>query len=102
MAEETERILTVPLNRTKGAPRTKRAPRAVKEIREFVARHMKAAETMSEDEKENMVSPHEKIWIDPKVNCALWARGIEKPPASIRVKVIKFEDGQIEVSLPEE
>ncbi len=102
MAEENERIITVPLNKTKGAPRIKRANRAVKEIREFVARHMKAAETLSDEEKEKLLPPTEKIWIDPKVNHAIWAKGIEKPPASIRVKVIKFEDGQIEVSLPEE
>ena len=102
MAEETERIMTVPLHQTKGAPKIKRAPRAVKEIREFVAQHMKAAQTMSEEEKEMVVSPTEKVWIDPKVNLVLWDRGIEKPPKSIRVRVIKFEDGQIEVSLPDE
>lgn len=102
MPEENERIMTVPLNKTKGAPKIKRANRAVKEIREFVAQHMKASETMSEEEKEKVVSPLKKIWIDPKVNLAIWARGIERPPASIRVRAIKFEDGQIEVSLPEE
>lgn len=102
MAEETERIMTVPLRKTKTAPKIKRANRAIKEVREFVAQHMKAAEGLSDEEKERFAAPEEKIWIDPKVNQVIWARGIEKPPASVRVRVIKFEDGQIEVSLPEE
>lgn len=102
MAEETERIMTVPLRKTKTCPKIKRAARAIKEVREFVAQHMKAAEGMSDEEKENFLPPEDKVWIDPKVNHLIWARGIEKPPAFIRVRAIKFEDGQIEVSLPEE
>jgi len=102
MAEETEKIMTVPLRKTKTAPRIKRANRAIKEIREFVAQHMKAVEGMSDEEKEKLLPPEDKVWIDPKVNEVIWARSIEKPPAFIRVKAIKFEDGQIEVSLPEE
>jgi len=102
MAEETERIMTIPLKKTKTAPKIKRANRAIKEIREFVAQHMRATDGMSEEEREKMVPPEDKVWIDPKVNEVIWARSIEKPPAHIRVKAIKFEDGQIEVSLPEE
>ena len=102
MAEETERIMTIPLKKTKTAPKTKRANRAIKEIREFVAQHMKAREGMSDEEKEQMLPPEDKVWIDPKINEVIWARSIGKPPASVRVRAIKFEDGQIEVSLPEE
>lgn len=87
MAEE-ERILTVPLRVVKRVPRTQRAPRAVKAIREHVVRHMKART--------------EDVWIDPQINEILWRRGIEKPPSRIRVRVIKFEDELVEVSLPEE
>ncbi len=86
MAEE-ERIITVPLRDAMVAPRTERAARAIKAIREHVMRHMKAKT--------------EDVWIDPKINEAIWARGIQKPPKQIRVKAIKFEDELVEVSLPE-
>ena len=102
MAEETEKIMTIPLIKTRTVPKTKRANRAIKEIREFVAQHMKARMGMSDEEKEKLLPPEKKVWIDPKVNEAIWERSIEKPPASIRVRAIRFEDGQIEVSLPEE
>jgi large subunit ribosomal protein L31e len=89
MAEEIERIYTIPLRDAYyKAPRPKRAKRAVSEIRHYLARHLKAEE--------------EKIWLDNPVNEAIWARGIQKPPRRIRVKAIKFEDGVVEVSLPEE
>ena len=84
---ELERIYTVPLRNAALAPRGTRANRAVKEIKIFLARHMKSEE--------------EKIWIDNPVNEAVWARGIQKPPRRIRVKAIRFDDGVVEVSLPE-
>ena len=90
--EEIERILTVPLRRSfLKAPRTKRSPRAIAEIKTFVARHMKAK--------------RERVWIAPQVNEAIWAKGIQKPPGKIRVKAVKFtdqDDPLVEVSLPEE
>ena len=85
---ELERIYTIPLREAHlKAPRPKRANRAVKEIKKFLARHMKSEE--------------EKVWIDNPVNEAIWARGIQKPPRRIRVKAIRFDDGVVEVSLPE-
>lgn len=87
MADELERIYTVPLRNALLAPRPKRAKRAVSEVKIYLARHMKAEA--------------EKIWIDNPVNEVLWARGIQKPPRRIRVRAIKFEDGIVEVSLPE-
>ena len=89
MAEDEERIITVPLRDAKKAPRTRRAPRAIKAIREHIVRHMRAR---SED-----------VWIDPKINEALWRRGIERPPSRIRVRALRLEGEEIvEVSLPEE
>jgi len=88
MPEQEERILIVPLRVVRTVPRTKRAPRAIKAIREHVVQHMKART--------------EDVWIDPQINEILWRRGIERPPHKIRVKVIKFEDELVEVSLPEE
>jgi large subunit ribosomal protein L31e len=98
MVEEIERIYTVPLSTTMRIPRTKRAPRAIKEIKEFVRRHM--AEELPEEEKEK--ASKKDVWVDFKLNELIWSRGIEKPPKKVRVKAIRFEDGLIEVSLPEE
>ncbi|NLI73373.1 MAG: 50S ribosomal protein L31e [Euryarchaeota archaeon] len=83
-----EKIMNITLRKTKNAPRTKRANRAIKEIRANVVRHMKTTE--------------ENVWIDHRLNEAIWARGIQKPPSRIRVKAVKFEDGLVEVSLPED
>ena len=87
MAEqEEERILVVPLRAAKTAPRTKRADRAVKAIREHVQRHMKP----------------DRIFIDDVLNEYIWSRGREHPPRRVRIKAIKFEDGSAVVSLPED
>jgi len=86
--EEEERIYKIPLRVVKTVPRTKRAKRAVTEVKHFISRHMKT-------ELEN-------VWLDNPVNEAIWARGIENPPSSIRVRAIKFEDNLVEVSLPED
>ena len=87
MADEIERVITVPLKATKMAPRSRRAKRAVKEVRELIARYMKADE--------------DKVWIDTKLNEKLWERGIQKPPSRITVKATKFDDGTVEVTLSE-
>ena len=87
MAEEIERIITIPLRATKMAPRSRRAKRAVKEVREFIMRHMKADE--------------DKVWLDTALNEKLWARGIQNPPSRIIVKAVKFDDGLVEVTLAE-
>ncbi|MCL2142928.1 MAG: 50S ribosomal protein L31e [Methanomassiliicoccaceae archaeon] len=85
--DETERIINIPLRATKMAPRTKRAKRAIKEIRENIMRHMKV--------------PEDKVWIDKALNEKIWERGIQNPPSRISVKAVKFDDGLVEVSLPE-
>lgn len=83
-----EKIMNITLRKTKAAPRSKRAKRAINEIREQVIRHMKAKE--------------DNIWIDHRLNEAIWVNGIQKPPMHITVKAVKFEDGLVEVSLPED
>ncbi len=88
MAEDNESVYNIPLIKTKTVPTTERSNRAIKEIRAYVARHMKAEE--------------DSVWIDPKVNEAIWARGITAPPSKVRVKAVRFEDGLVEVSLPSE
>ena len=70
-------IFTVPIRKIKKiVPRWKRAPRAVKFVREFVARHAKA----------------EEVIIAPEVNEKIWERGIEKPPNKLRIKVKVVEE----------
>ena len=76
---EVERIYNVPLGRVKDVPRSKRAPYAMRQLRNFVIKHMKVDE--------------DKIKINAPLNEAVWARGIRKPPRKIRVKAIKTEDG---------
>jgi large subunit ribosomal protein L31e len=98
MVEELERVFTVPLTVTRHVPRTKRAPRAIKEIKEYVRKHMTEKGTAGEDDE----SLKKDVWVDNKLNEKLWANGIEHPPSRVRVKAIRFEDGLIEVSLPEE
>jgi len=86
--EKKERLLTVPLRYPHNQPRTKRADIAVSYVREFVGKHMKV--------------PKDKVWMDPAVNEAIWARGIQKPPPKIKVRAEKFPDGLVEVSIPEQ
>ena len=87
---EVERIYNVPLGHVKNVPRTKRAPYAMKQIRAFVVRHMK-------------VDEEEELYIAPTVNEAVWARGIQKPPSHMRIRVIRHEEEDlVEVTLPEE
>jgi len=90
MSEEAEeiveeRIYTIPLKKAWNVPRKKRTPRAIRLIREFVKRHMKA----------------EDVRIKTEVNEAVWTRGIQKPPRRIRVRVTKDKDGVVTVHLAE-
>ena len=90
MAEEEkkERLLTVPLRYAHNQARTKRANLAISTIREFVGKQLKV--------------PKDKVWIEPGVIEAIWARGRQKPPAKIKVRVVKWADGAVEVEIPEE
>ena len=98
MVEELERVFTIPLTVTRQVPRTKRAPRAIKEIKDYVRRHM--AEKQAEDSDSEPLK--KDVWVDQRLNGQLWKNGIENPPKKVRVKAIRFEDGLIEVSLPDE
>ena len=60
-------------------PRAKRAPRAVRDVRAYVARHMKA----------------EEVAISNEVNSELWARSINKPPRKITVRAVKDKEGKV-------
>jgi len=88
-----EREYTIPLrDKVRSVPRYKKTPKAVKTVKEFLARHMKIRDR---DLK--------KIRIDSYLNEELWMRGIKKPVHKIKVKAVK--DGDIvrvySASLPE-
>ncbi|MDR2698720.1 MAG: 50S ribosomal protein L31e [Candidatus Methanoplasma sp.] len=87
MADEMERIMTIPLRKTRQAPRTKRSARAIKEVRAYIMQHMKVDE--------------DNVWIDASLNERIWENGIRNPPSKVTVKAVKFDDGLVEVSLAE-
>ena len=80
-----ERVYTIPLRNVKEIKRTIRAPRAIREIKIFLTKHMKASE----------------VKIDESINHAIWARGIQKIPSKITVKAVKDDDGVVTATLAE-
>jgi large subunit ribosomal protein L31e len=86
MAEKTEtkieREYVIPLRRrTNIVPRYQKTNKAVKTVKEFLARHMKIRDR-----------DLDKIKIDVHLNEVLWSRGIRHPPSKIKVKAIKEGD----------
>ena len=84
--EEMERIITIPLRDAVKVPRPRRAPYAVRLLKRLVGKHMKS----------------DNVWMEQSVSEYIWARGIEHPPKKIRIRAVRFEDGLVEVSMPEE
>ena len=88
MSEEKVEPLTrtymVPLGRAFEAPRYRRSKVAMRIIREFATRHMKATE----------------VSIAEEVNEQIWSRGIKSPPRRIRLDMERDEDGIVSVKLP--
>ncbi len=94
-----ERFYTIPLGKAWLVPPNKRAPKAIRIIRDFVKRHMKL-EAKREGEEEEESEP-KKLIISNEVNEKVWSRGIEKPPRKIRVRAAKDRDGNVTVYLAE-
>jgi len=91
-----ERFYTIPLSKAWLMPPNKRAPKAMRIIKDFLRRHMKLGARREEEEGEL-----ERLVISNEVNEVVWRRGIEKPPRKIRVKVAKDKDGNVRVYLAE-
>jgi len=85
--KEIERIYVIPLRKAKIGRASLAAPRAVKQVRIYLTKHMKVN---SDD-----------VWIDDSLNRELWSRGKFKIPSKIRVRAVKFEDGVVEATVPE-
>jgi len=80
--EKIEREYTIPLReKCRVVPRYKKTNKAIKTIKEFLARHMQIRDR---DLK--------KIKLDKHINEFIWARGIKKPPAKIKIKAVKEGD----------
>lgn len=94
-----ERFYTIPLGKAWLVPPNKRAPKAIRIIREFIKRHMKL-EARKEGEEEEEAEP-KKLTISNEVNERVWSRGIEKPPRKIRIRAAKDKDGNVTVYLAE-
>ncbi len=90
-SEKMEQEYVIPLReKVRPAARYKKTPKAIKSVKEFIARHMKIY-----DRDLN------KIKLDVYVNEYLWARGIRNPPHKIKVKATKDSDGIVNVELVE-
>jgi len=93
MTEEQKKIIEreyhVPLREeTLKAPKYKRGKKAVKVLKEFMVRHMKIYDR-----------DLRKIRVDNVLNNEILFRGMKKPLASVHVKAIKYENGEVEVKL---
>ncbi len=74
-----EREYVIPLReKSMVVPRYRKTPKAIKTIKEFLARHMGVE---NRDLK--------KVKLDKDLNQFLWARGIKKHPHKIKVKAVK-------------
>ena len=80
-----EQIYTIPLRDVKKVPSWKRANKAVTEVKGCLVRHMKVEAT--------------QVKLDKSINERLWEKGCEKPPLSIRVRAVKFADGEVQAEL---
>jgi len=75
-----EKVYTIPLRHVwVVTPRGRRAPRAVRDVRNYVARHMKSDE----------------VAVSNEINSALWSRSINKPPRKITVRAVKDKEGKV-------
>jgi large subunit ribosomal protein L31e len=90
MSEQKQEPLTrtyvVPLRGAFEAPPYRRAKVAIRLIREFATRHMKAS----------------SVKVDEEVNRLIWARGIKSPPRKLTLEMERDEDGLVSVRLAPE
>lgn len=80
-----DRQYVIPLRKALKAPRTRRAPKAVKLVEEFLLRHMKGTE----------------VKMGTSLNEALWKDGIKNIPARIKVHAVRDDDNIVRCDLPQ-
>lgn len=74
-----EKFYTVNLRDVWNAPRKKRAPKAVKNLRDFVKRNMKA----------------DNVKVSDAINKEIWTRSLQKPPRRLKIRAVKDKEGQV-------
>ncbi len=80
-----DRQYVIPLRKALKAPRTRRAPKAVKLVEEFLMRHMKGTE----------------VKMGTSLNEALWKDGIKNIPPRIKVHAVRDDNNIVRCDLPE-
>ncbi|MFX1306919.1 MAG: 50S ribosomal protein L31e [Promethearchaeota archaeon] len=78
-----ERIYIIPLAKARKGPRTKRAKKAMRYLKEYMTQHFKP----------------ESLVITQEVNEKIWERSIQKPPRKLKVRATKNIDGLVVVYL---
>ncbi|NMC59825.1 MAG: 50S ribosomal protein L31e [Candidatus Methanofastidiosa archaeon] len=73
-------MYVVPLRKVKEAPRTQRAARATRVLKDFIVKHSKC----------------ENVKIDKQLNEKLWEKGIESSPSKVKIRIVKAEEGEEE------
>jgi large subunit ribosomal protein L31e len=87
MAEiENEQIYIIPLRDARRAPRWKRSNTAIRDIRKYLSKHLKSTD----------------VKLNRTINERVWDRGSKNPPPRIRVRAMKFADGEVQAELAEE
>lgn len=77
-----EKTYTIPIGKLGyTTDRGHRAPRAVRDVRKYVSRHMRSDE----------------VSISNEINSSIWAAGINKPPRKIVVRAVKDKEGRVVV-----
>ncbi len=81
--EPLSRTYVVPLRRAFEAPKYRRTKVAVRVIRDFAKRHMKAKE----------------VKLEKNLNELLWSRGIGNPPRRLSLLMDRDEEGVVSIKL---
>jgi len=72
-----ERSYNIPIRKkTRETAKHKKTPRAIRVVRQFLQKHMKA----------------ENVKLGPKLNLFMWKHGIKNPPHHVKVHAIKEDD----------
>jgi len=79
-----EKIFTINIRkRIIGVPRWKRSLRAIRVVKDYLKKHMKS----------------DNVKIGKMMNDTIWERSMQKPPAKIRIKAIKTDEGVVKAEL---
>lgn len=72
-----ERSYNIPIRKkTRETAKHKKTPRAIRVLREFLQKHMKA----------------EEVKLGPQLNLYMWKHGIKNPPHHVKVHAVKEDD----------